>query len=238
MIFAGEIEAVGGSVKHFKPGDAVFGSTIGSGLNFGTYAEYKCLPENGLLALKPSNVTYEEAAAVPYGAGLALHFLKKGNLQRRQKILIYGASGAIGTAAVQLAKQHFGADVTGVCSTQNLDMVTSLGADHVIDYTTQDAASLGERYDFILDAVGRRKNSSFKTQCQQALAPNGRYLSVDDGSPKNDLDDLLLIRALLEAGKLKAVIDRCYPLDQIVEAHRYVDTGHKRGNVIITMASK
>ena len=235
MIFAGEIEAVGSGVKHFKPGEAVFGSTIRSGLNFGTYAEYKCLSENSLLALKPSNVTYEEAAAVPYGAGLALHFLKKGHIQRGQKVLIYGASGAIGTAAVQLAKQHFGAEVTGVCSTQNLDLVTSLGADHVIDYTTQDAASLSERYDLILDAVGKRKSSTFKTQCRQALTPNGRYISVDDGSAKNNLDDLLLIRDLLEAGKFKAVIDRCYPLDQIVEAHRYVDTGHKRGNVIIMM---
>jgi NADPH:quinone reductase-like Zn-dependent oxidoreductase len=235
MIFAGEIETVGDGVKHFKPGDAVFGSTIGSSLNFGTYAEYKCLSENGLLALKPSNVSYEEAAAVPYGAGKALYFLKKGNIRRGQKILIYGASGAIGTAAVQLARQHFEADVTGVCSTRNLELVTSLGADHVIDYTTQDAANLGERYDLILDAVGERKSSAFKTQCQQALAPNGRYISIDDGSPKDDLDDLLLIRNLLEAGKFKAVIDRCYPLDQIVEAHRYVDTGHKRGNVIITM---
>jgi NADPH:quinone reductase-like Zn-dependent oxidoreductase len=235
MIFAGEIETVGEGVKRFKPGDAVFGSTIGSGLNFGTYAEYKCLSENGLIALKPPNVSYEEAAAVPYGAGKALYFLKKGNIQRGQKILIYGASGAIGTAAVQLAKQHFGADVTGVCGTRNLELVTSLGADHVIDYTTQDAASLGERYDLILDAVGGRKGSAFKTQCKQALAPKGRYISIDDGSPKDNLDDLLLIRNLLEAGKFKAVIDRCYPLDQIVEAHRHVDTGHKRGNVIITM---
>jgi NADPH:quinone reductase-like Zn-dependent oxidoreductase len=238
MIFAGEIEAVGSSVKRFKPGDAVFGSTVSGGLDFGTYAEYKCLSENGLIALKPSNVTYEEAAAVPYGTGLALYFLKKGHLQSGQKILIYGASGAMGTAAVQLAKQHFGAEVTGVCSTQNLALVTSLGANHVIDYTTQNAASLGERYNFILDAVGRRKSSTFKIECQQALTADGKYISVDDSSPKNDLDDLLLVQKLIASGKFKPVIDRCYPLEQIVEAHRYVETSHKKGNVAITVAAK
>jgi NADPH:quinone reductase-like Zn-dependent oxidoreductase len=235
MIFAGEVEAVGAGVTRYKPGDAVFGTTIRSGMNFGTYAEYKCISQDSIIGLKPSTISYEEAAAVPYGAGLALYFLKKANLQRGQKILIYGASGAIGTAAVQLAKQHFGLDVTGVCSTKNLDLVTSLGADRVIDYTKEDAANLGDQYDLILDAVGTRKNSTFKEQCQHALAPTGKYMSIDSGSPQTTLDGMRLFADLLAAGKFKPVIDRCYPLDQIIEAHRYVDTGHKRGNVIITM---
>ena len=234
MIFAGEIEAVGAGVQRYQPGDAVFGTTIKAGMNFGTYAEYKCLHEDSIMALKPANISYEEAAAVPYGAGLTIYFLKKSKLQYGQKILIYGASGAIGTAAVQLAKQHFGADVTGVCSTKNLDLVLSLGADRVIDYTKEDAATLGERYDLILDAVGKRKSSTFKEQCQQALT--GKYISVDGGNPQYTLDDIRLFADLLEMGKFKAVVDRCYPLDDIVEAHRYVDTGHKRGNVIITIA--
>ncbi|MBI5961335.1 MAG: NAD(P)-dependent alcohol dehydrogenase [Chloroflexi bacterium] len=234
MIFAGEIEAVGEGVKRYKPGDAVFGTTIKGGMNFGTYAEYKCLSQDSIMALKPASISYVEAAAVPYGAGLALCFLKKGRLQRGQKILIYGASGAIGTAAVQLAMYHFGADVTGVCSTKNLDLVLSLGAERVIDYTKEDAATLGERYDLILDAVGKRKSSTFKEQCQQALT--GKYISVDGGNPHYTLDDMRLFADLLETGKFKAVIDRCYPLDDIVEAHRYVDTGHKRGNVILTIA--
>lgn len=234
MIFAGEIEAVGEGVKRYKRGDAVFGTTIRGGMNFGTYAEYKCLSQDSIMALKPASISYEAAAAVPYGAGLALYFLKKSRLQRGQKILIYGASGAIGTAAVQLAKYHIGADVTGVCSTKNLDLVLSLGADHVIDYTKEDAATLGERYDLILDAVGKRKSSTFKEQCQEALT--GKYISVDGGNPQYTLDDIRLFADLLETGKFKAVIDRCYPLDDIVEAHRYVDTGHKRGNVIITIA--
>ncbi len=234
MIFAGEIEAVGEGVKRYKPGDAVFGTTIKSGMNFGTYAEYKCLSQDSIMALKPASVSYEEAAAVPYGAGMALYFLKKGGLQRGQKILIYGASGAIGTAAVQLARYHIGADVTGVCSTKNLDLVLSLGANRVIDYTQEDATTLGEHYDLIFDAVGHRKNSTFKEQCQQSLT--GRYISVDGGNPQHTLDDIRLFADLLERGKFKAIIDRCYPLDDIVEAHRYVDAGHKRGNVIITIA--
>lgn len=232
MVFAGDIEAVGRYAKRFKPGDAVLGWTIKSGLRFGTYAEYKCLPDDSLMVVKPSNVSYEEAAALPYGGLLALSYLKKGHIHSGQKILIYGASGAIGTAAVQLAK-YFGADVTGVCSTANLDLVTSLGADHVLDYTKQDAVS--GVYDFILDAVGKRKRSAFKTMCQQALAPNGKYISVDDGSPTMQMDDLVLLRDLLAAGTIRAVIDRCYPLEDMVEAHRHVDTGHKKGNVVISV---
>lgn len=236
MVLAGEVESVGQDVSCFKVGDHVYGSTVKSStdIRFGAYAQYITLPEDSLIAIKPPNLTYEEAAAIPYGFGLAISYLKKGNIQSKQKVLIYGASGAIGTTAVQLANA-FGAEVTGVCSKRNLGFVKSLGAGTVIDYTKEDTLPGGERYDLVLDAVGKSKSSKLKDQCQKALTPDGKYISVDDGSPKNSIEELSLLNELVESGKLKAVIDRSYPLEEIVEAHKYVDQGHKKGNVVITV---
>jgi len=236
ILLSGEIESVGKDVTMFKPGDPVFAWAVRSSISikFGSYAEYNCLPENAVMALKPSNLSHEEAAAIPYGGLIALHYLKKLDVRQGQKLMVYGASGAIGTSAVQIAK-HFGAEVTGVCSTKNLDLVTSLGADRVIDYTRDDISDNDEQYDAILDAVGKWKSSEFKGQCRKMLAPGGHYISVDDGSPKATLENLLLLKDLAEKGHLVPVIDRTWPLEEMAGAHRYVDGGHKRGNVVITV---
>jgi NADPH:quinone reductase-like Zn-dependent oxidoreductase len=253
---AGEIEAVGQDVTRFRAADQIYGNT---GLSIlGAYAEYQCMPEDGALAPKPANLTYAEAVAVPNGALTALPFLwDEAHIQSGQKILIIGASGAVGTSAVQLAK-YFGAAVTGVCSTPNVEMVRSLGADKVIDYTQEDFTQNGETYDIIFDAVGK---SSY-ARCKGSLTESGVYLAtvptpaivlqmfwtsmlghrkvrfaatgLRPSSKKTK--DLVLVNELIEAGKLKAVIDRCYPLAHMAEAHRYVETGHKRGNVVITVA--
>lgn len=225
---AGEVAAVGKDVTRFKVGDRVFASTLTA--NFGAYAEYKCMPEGGMVALKPVNMSYAEAAAVPIGATTALRLLRKGNLQRGQNVLIYGASGSVGTYAIQLAKV-FGAEVTGVCSTANLAMVQALGAAHVIDYTKEDFSASGKRYDRIFDTVAKFP----KAQYTKVLAPNGRYVTMAKLDSKESMENLLFIKELIEAGKVKAVIDRCYPLQAMVAAHRYVDVGHKKGNVVITV---
>lgn len=225
---AGEIEAVGSKVTRFKPGDQVFALT---GLRFGAYAEYACIPENGMVALKPAKVSHEEAAALPVGATSALYFLRNGNIRQGQKVLIYGASGSVGTFAVQLAK-HFGAHVTGVCSKPNLELVKSLGADAVIDYKQEDFATRGEKYDMVFDAVGKLS----KAQCMPALAANGAYVTVDgQGIAKERLEDLIFLGELLDQGVIRSVIDRRYSLEEIPEAHHYVETGRKRGNVVVSL---
>ncbi|WP_422423998.1 NAD(P)-dependent alcohol dehydrogenase [Bacillus sp. PSXD-155] len=224
---SGEIEDIGSDVTQFKKGDPVFALTE---LNLGGYAEYTCVHESGLIALKPTNVTYEEAAVIPFGGTSALHFLRKGQIKKGQQVLIYGASGSVGTAAVQLAK-YFGATVTAICSSSNFDLVTALGADNVIDYMKEDFTKRGDHYDIIFDAVGKYN----KSLCTDALMPNGKYVSVNGMMAKVSKEDMNLLKQLAETEKLKPVIDRTYRLEEVVEAHTYVEMGHKKGNISITL---
>ncbi|WP_135549535.1 NAD(P)-dependent alcohol dehydrogenase [Paenibacillus cymbidii] len=244
---AGVVESTGRSVTRFRPGDAVYAAC---GAGFGAYAEYKCMQEKGSVALMPANMTFEEAAAVPVGACTALQFLRQGNIRRGSRVLVYGASGSVGTYAVQLAK-HFGAEVTGVCSTSNVELVRMLGAERVIDYTKEQIVSDSPAYDIIFDTVGK---SPFKV-CVELLKPKGFYLravhvsllpimrglwinwtsgkKVIGPTVKDSAEDLVFLRNLIETGALRSVIDRRYPLEQAAEAHRYVEQGHKKGNVVL-----
>ena len=229
MIFAGQIHAIGENVSSIGVGDRVFGWDLFPA--FGCYAEYKCIAETRMLVPIPKNLNFEEAAALPFGGLIAQHFLRKGKLKRGEKILIYGASGAIGTSAIQLAS-HQGAEVTAVCSAKNHELVKSLGATAVMDYLEEDFTKQELRYDFVFNAIGKARA---KLDCKRVLTQSGRYITVDDGRPEVTPADLFALSALAESGNLSPVIDRVYSLDEIVAAHRYVDGGHKKGNVIVRL---
>ena len=227
---AGVVEAVGRDIRSFRIGDHVFGTT--TGLKCGSNAEYVCIPEKGgrgMVAMKPSNVSFGEAAAIPIGGLTALQILRSGNVRKGDRVLVYGASGSVGTYAVQLAK-HYGAHVTGVCSGANLDLVRSIGAEEVIDYTKEDFRKNGETYDVVFDTVRKLKKSG----CKKSLGENGVFISSFSLTRESN-EDLIHLKELVEAGKIRPVIDRTYPLDEVVEAHRYVDQGHKKGNVVIAV---
>lgn len=248
VVVAGEVEAVSKAVSNYKPGDKVFGS---SGMAFGAHAEYVAVTEDAVLALKPDNISHEEAAAIPFGATAAMHFLRLANIQPGQKVLVYGASGALGTIGVQLAK-NFGAEVTAVCSSSNFELMLSLGADKVIDYTKEDFTNNRGHYDVVFDTLGKsplRKTLKSLTKDGQVLLANAEMGTMIGGAVrsmfskkkivsgviKETSEDMNFFKQLLESGKLKAVIDRIYTLKQAVEAHTYVDKGHKKGNVILAI---
>ena len=247
-VFSGEVESVGSKVSLFNVGDQVFGHTD---MRLGAYAEYICLPEHGSLALKPASISHNEAAAIPFGGVTALHFIRKANIKANQKVLVVGASGAVGSAAVQLAKSY-GAIVTGVCSTANIDLVKSIGADKVIDYTKEDFMQNGEIYDLIFDTV----NTIPVARAAKSLAKNGimilsaagmsemlqgfwisktNNIKVLTGVISHTSEGIIFLRQLIESGKFKPVIDRTYPLEQIAEAHAYAEKGHKKGNIVISI---
>jgi NADPH:quinone reductase-like Zn-dependent oxidoreductase len=232
---SGIVESTGKNIKKFKIGDSIIAFT---GMRFGAYAEYTCLPEDGLnmpkdaiISMKPENLTFKEAATVPSRGTLALYFLRKGNIRKDQKVLIYGASGGVGTFALQIAK-YYGAEITGVCSSKNFELVKSLGASKVIDYTKEDMTKHKDTYDFIFDAVGKRYSA--KLNLKKNLNPNGKFISVDE-KPQICVDDLIFLKNLIETGKIKPVIDKIYPLEQIADVHRYIESGHKKGNVVISI---
>lgn len=228
MELSGVVEATGNKVSRFKPGDEIYASTLDSG--FGAYAEYKCFAETAVMALKPGNLSHLESATVPIGAGTALRFLEKGGIARGKKVLIFGASGSVGTYAVQLAR-HYGAEVTGSCSAANTGLVRSLGADHVVDYTKEEIFTSGKKYDLIFDAVGLAPRAKLKS----VLSPGGVFVSVAGRPRKESPDDLLLIKTLIESGAIRPVLSATFPLEQIAEAHRLADTGRKRGNIGISV---
>ena len=234
-VLSGEVVQAGARTKCFKVGDQVFGLT---GFSLGAYADYKCMKEDnskqGCIALKPDNISHEEATSAAYGGLLALQYLDKAGIKANQKVLVYGASGTAGTIAVQYAK-HLGANVSGVCSARNVQFVTELGADPVFDYTDERSPSELERYDVVLDAVGKRRTSALKEACRRALADGGTFVSIDDGPLELSSARLDKVRGLVEARRITPITDRCYPFDQIVAAHRYVELGHKRGNVAVTV---
>jgi NADPH:quinone reductase-like Zn-dependent oxidoreductase len=236
LVFSGIVKSAGNKIRRFSPGDEVYGMT---GFNLGTYAEYTCIKETdstkGCVAIKPKNISFEEATSAVYGGSLALQFMETGNLKSKQNILIYGASGTSGVIAVQYGK-YLGTRVTAVCSSQHADFVKSLGADEVIDYTKTDSLDAKTRFDFILDSVGKNKKSKLKENCAKALTENGKYASIDNSSLILSSKRIDFLTTLIEKGKIKPVVDRIYPLEDIVEAHRYVEKGHKKGGVAITIS--
>jgi NADPH:quinone reductase-like Zn-dependent oxidoreductase len=235
LVFSGKVESAGKTIKRFSPGDEVYGMT---GFNLGAYSEYICIKETdsiaGCVSIKPRNVSFEEATAAVYGGSLALQYMDMGNIRPEQNILIYGASGTSGTIAVQYGK-YLGAKVTAVCSGKHMDFVKSLGADRVIDYTNTDTLDDNTKFNFILDSVGKIKKSKLKDNCIKALLKDGKYVSIDNGALKLSSKRLDTLTGLIEQGKIQPVVDKIYPLEEIVEAHRYVEKGHKLGGVAITI---
>jgi NADPH:quinone reductase-like Zn-dependent oxidoreductase len=238
LVFSGIVKQIGSKIKRFSPGDEVYGMT---GFNLGTYAEYTCIKETdstrGCVSIKPKNISFEEATSAVYGGALALQYMDMGNIEKNQNILIYGASGTSGTIAIQYGK-YLGAKVTGICSGKNIDLVKSLGADYVIDYTKYDTLEAGTKFDFILNSVGNGPDGKIRTshlyeECKKALSKNGKCVSINNGALKLDSKRLDFLTKLIEEGKIKPIIDKIYPLEKIVEAHKYVEGGHKRGGVAI-----
>jgi NADPH:quinone reductase-like Zn-dependent oxidoreductase len=236
LVFSGRVISAGPQIKRFSPGDEVYGMT---GFNLGTYAEYTCIKETdsttGCVSIKPQNISFEEATSAVYGGSLALQYMDMGNIKAKQNILIYGASGTSGTIAVQYGK-YLGANVTAVCSGRHIDFIKSLGADQVIDYTNTDTLDDNTKFNFILDSVGKIKKSKLKDNCKKALLNGGKYVSIDNGALKLSSKRLDSLTGLIEKGKIKPVVDKIYPLEEIVEAHRYVEKGHKLGGVAITIS--